>query len=342
MDMIYPNVEEILKQRYEELDNRTRWKKGDARNVFFNNYRDWIEYEAFILEFLEANSNIASISTLGTTVQGRSIPIITLSTGGDSKPGFYIQAELHAREWLANAATMWIMNQLGEDYQEGDETVVNILNNVNIFIVPTVNIDGYIYAWTTSRMWRKNRRNNGGGSFGVDLNRNYQVNPPSGNPTFTFCGTGASSNPNSDTYCGPSAYSEPEVQASRDFVLDSSNNIQAAWDMHTFGPLVLWAWAYTTSLVSPSSEYNRIQAYGHNLRDEIQAVNGHVYVSQPAAQLYPASGTAADFFYATAGAADAVTFEGRGPGFDPAASNIIPAGEEQYAAVKFAAQSIIP
>ena len=105
--------------------------------------------------------------------------------------------------------------------------------------------------------------------------------------------------------------------------------------------MILWAWAYTSSPVFPSSEFNRIKAYGDNLRDEVASVNGHVYVSQPAADLYPAAGTAADFFYGTAGTPDAVTFEGRGPGFDPAASNIIPAGQEQYAAVKFAAQSII-
>ena len=241
IDMIYSNVEQIIEKEYYRLThNKSRFEKGNALNIFFNDYRDWIEYEIFLEEFLLLNENIASQSTLGTTVQGRSIPLITLSTGDESnKPGFYIQAALHAREWLANAATTFIMNALAEGYQNGDETITEILENVNIYIAPTVNIDGYIYSWTTDRQWRKNRRNNGGNIFGVDLNRNYEA------PDNQWCQIGASSDPSSGTYCGPSFLSEPETVATADFIRDSANNIQAAFDMHTFGPLILWPWGYT-------------------------------------------------------------------------------------------------
>ena len=42
-------------------------------------------------------------------------------------------------------------------------------------VIPLVNPDGYNYAWTRDRLWRKNRRANTGGSFGVDLNRNWDI-----------------------------------------------------------------------------------------------------------------------------------------------------------------------
>ena len=52
------------------------------------------------------------------------------------------------------------------------------MDNREIFIVPLVNPDGHVYvelnhtgAWWT--WWRKNRRDNGDNTFGVDLNRNY-------------------------------------------------------------------------------------------------------------------------------------------------------------------------
>ena len=48
-----------------------------------------------------------------------------------------------------------------------------ILDNLDVYIVPIVNVDGYIYTWTNNRLWRKNRRDNGGGVFGVDINRNW-------------------------------------------------------------------------------------------------------------------------------------------------------------------------
>ena len=53
-------------------------------------------------------------------------------------------------------------------------------------------------------MWRKNRRDNGNGTFGVDLNRNY---------SYEWALIGSSGNGNSDVYHGISAFSEPESQA---------------------------------------------------------------------------------------------------------------------------------
>ena len=330
INMIYSNVEEIVKQEYHRLaNNKTRFKQGDVLDIFFNDYRDWIEYEAFLETFLIQYGNIATRSIIGQTIQGRNIPLITLSTGGSTnKPGFYIQAELHAREWLANAATTWIMNELAEKYTAGDEVVTQILNNVNIFIAPTVNIDGYIYSWTNNRFWRKNRRHNGGTSFGVDLNRNYLAP--------MWCQVGASTDPNSNTYCGTAPFSEPEAAATRDFILDESNNIRAGFDMHTFGPLILWPWFYT---YDRAPDYDYLVEYGAELRDAVVAVNGHFYTSQQSADLYPAAGACDDFFYVN-GIINSITFEGRGPGFDPPASNIIPAGEEQYAAVISTAQRL--
>ena len=71
--------------------------------------------------------------------------------------------------------------------------------------MPVVNPDGLEYVWTDEQFWRKNRRDNGGGTFGVDLNRNYPF-------LWGECGNNSSS-PSSDVYRGPSPASEPEVQA---------------------------------------------------------------------------------------------------------------------------------
>ena len=74
---------------------------------------------------------------------------------------------------------------------------------------------GYEFSRTPgNRWWRKNRRRNANGSFGVDLNRNFDEH---------FGVVGTSSNPSSDTYRGPSAFSEPETKALTDFVLTLPN-----------------------------------------------------------------------------------------------------------------------
>jgi len=68
----------------------------------------------------------------------------------------------------------------------------------------TMNPDGLAYVWSTDNMWRKNRKLNPGGSYGVDLNRNYPIG-------WNFS-CGGSSVETSETYKGISAASEPEIQ----------------------------------------------------------------------------------------------------------------------------------
>jgi len=289
-----------------------------------------LEYEAFFEWIHLTCRDIASVSYLSQqTIQGRNIPVFTLSTGGNNKPGFYIQSELHAREWLANAATTYILKELCEGYGN-DDSITQVLDNVNIFIVPTVNIDGYIYSWINSntRMWRKNRRNNGNNVFGVDLNRNYEAPQ--------WCQVGTSTNPSSDIYCGTSPFSEPECRATADFVLDPENNIQAVFDMHTYGPLILWPWAYT---YAHAPDYEELREFGNALQSAVHSVHGHVYTSQQAADLYPCAGTMVDFAYDN-GVVESITFEGRGPGFNAPPDNIVPAGQEQLAAVVLTAQTL--
>ena len=216
-------------------------------------------------------------------------------------------------------ATAYILNALCEGYGN-DESITNVLDTMDIYIVPTQNPDGYIYSYNVDRMWRKNRRNNGDGSFGVDLNRNYD------GPVNTWCTLGASTNPSSNTYCGTSPYSEPETQGSRDFITDPVHNIGGAVDMHTFGELILWPYGSPDPVDPPY--YEQFVQVGDEIQAAIASVHGVQYESMQAVGLYPTSGTMRDFSFASV-EAFGFTWEGRGAGFDPPPSNIIPAGEEQ-------------
>ena len=62
-----------------------------------------------------------------------------------------------------------------QNYQT-DDFIQNLMNQVNVFIVPIVNPDGYVYSHTTDRYWRKNRQLNFSSSYvGTDLNRNWDA-----------------------------------------------------------------------------------------------------------------------------------------------------------------------
>lgn len=97
-------------------------------------------------------------------------------------------------------------------------------------VVPVVNVDGYSaigknYQYTQEFSYvRKNmhvydeqRRKCGDAlSNGVDLKRNYAYK-------FAYDEVGSSSDPCSDDYRGPSAFSEPETAAIRDLVQNWPN-----------------------------------------------------------------------------------------------------------------------
>lgn len=175
----------------------------------------------------------------------------------------------------------------------------------------------------------------GSNSFGVDLNRNYD------GPTGTWCNAGASTNPTSDSYCGSGPFSEPETRASRDFVMDTSHNVRAAWDMHTTGNLILLPWAFTTATVPNWSQYLGI---GQAMQSAMIELTGENYNPIQTADFCTCSGSSIDFFHSSGNGGDGNTlgfgWEGRGPGFNPPPSQIPLQGEEQLAAALIMAQEL--
>ena len=144
------------------------------------------------------------------------------------------------------ASMMYYMYFLLENYGT-DPEVTYLLNNREIFFVPVVNPDGYVFNQTTNPNggggWRKNRKNNGG-SFGVDLNRNYGIYQ-----YWNASNGGSSTSPSSDTYRGTSPFSELETQAAMNFV--NSRNISAILGAHTYGNYLIKPWAWQDPTPTP-------------------------------------------------------------------------------------------
>lgn len=221
----------------------------------------------------------------GTSWEGRAVWVYRLREPSTPIPprSVVIQAGIHAREWISPAVAMHLFNNLR---QLAQTSILHrwLINEVEVCVFPVLNPDGYEYTWTTNRMWRKNRRNNGS-SYGVDLNRNYSVG---------FGGAGSSGNPSSDTYRGPSAFSEPETRAVRDFVA-TLPNLVGFIDYHSYGQLILWPWGYTTNVPPDREELDRI---GRLVEQHVESAYGTDYrQGQTSVTLYLASGVSNDWAY---------------------------------------------
>lgn len=203
----------------------------------------------------------AVIDSNTTTHEGRFLYWVKISDNpntAETEPKALYTSLHHSREPLSLMQNIYYMWYLLENYAT-DSEVQYLVDNTEMFFIPCVNPDGYVYNNTNSPngggMWRKNRRNNGGGTFGVDLNRNYGY-------AFAFDNVGSSGNPNADTYRGPSAFSEPETRNIKSFC--ESHDIKVSLNYHSYGNMVVYPWAYNSAPTPDSTffrQYARFMTY---------------------------------------------------------------------------------
>jgi carboxypeptidase T len=264
----------------------------------------------------EQYPQIVQVISLGQSHEGREIWAIKLSddvsTEDPTEPDTLFIGGQHAREWIGVEVPFLIAQYLAQNYAT-DARVQKLIDNLEIWIVPMVNPDGHEYTRSDPcptmpqqpcRLWRKNRRDLGNGIFGVDLNRNWGYQWDSR--------AGGSRNPQSITYRGPEPFSEPEIRAIRDLVLDPNRRFKAFIDYHSFSQIVGWPWGYSFDPPIPLSEDARFDPpsdsveyarIGETMQKLIFAVYGQTY---RACQIsldcpYPAAGVSNDWFYSETG-----------------------------------------
>ena len=213
---------------------------------------------------------ISTKTSIGTSVEGRPIYMVKISDNPDNdepESELFLNAVHHAREPMSLTQLIYFMWHVLENYGT-DAEITTLLNSTEMYIVPMVNPDGYQQNLNTNPngggMWRKNRKNNGNGTFGVDINRNYGYQ-------WGINNTGSSPTTSSETYRGPSAFSEPETQAVRNFC--NSHDFVASMDFHSYGNYCIYPYGYATTNNNP--ELPLFQQMGAYLSAENSFVHGN-------------------------------------------------------------------
>lgn len=256
-------------------------------------YHDLAGAYDFMTDLNNAYPNITSLSTIGTSVEGRDIRLLKISdhpnTVEHDEPATLLCAMHHAREWISVEVALYLADHICQNYAT-DPRIKRMVNASEIYVVPVVNPDGFQYAWLADRFWRKNRRNNGDGTFGVDLNRNY---------SYQWGGLGASPYSWEETYRGPGPFSEPETQTIRDMIEGpGGRDFDAIISYHNFLQLVLYPWGYTYSDAPDASTLSWLAS---EMAWRITAVHGFGYDAWQSSDLYPASGDTTDWAYGVHG-----------------------------------------
>jgi len=208
-------------------------------------YATLSEIYAYLDNLRAAHPSIVSAKThIGYTLEGRDMWAVKISDNPDveeGEPEVLYTAAIHAREVITPLTLMHFMDHLTDNYGI-DSAVTDLVDNRQLWFVMPVNPDGYyhneVIAPGGGGMWRKNRRNNGDGTFGVDLNRNYSYN-------WGYDDFGSSPDPESQVYRGTGPFSEPETQNMRDFAV--AHNFVIVLYLHSYGNFLLYPWEYNGS-----------------------------------------------------------------------------------------------
>jgi carboxypeptidase T len=296
-----------------------------AQPSWYSNYKQLADIEAKLDAFVSLRPDLVSPLILGNSYEGRAIRGVRIAGTADSpnRPAVLLDATQHAREWVAPMVNMYVAEQLISNY-DTDPAIRDLVDNVEFFVVPVVNPDGYVYSWEEDRYWRKNRRPVGGGEFGVDLNRNWAYG--------WGLDSGSSGDPGSNIYRGPSPFSESETQALRDFYY-ANQQIVANIDFHSYSQLILYPWGYTDQEFPPDNEM--LHALAEQMAASIYDVHNETYIPQPAHDLYLASGVSIDWTYGDQGVYS-YTIELRPtdfPYFELPPGEILPNAQEIFPAV---------
>ena len=286
LDVLIPNLTSFYKER-----NRPAVSRNFPLGSMQGNYT-WDELNNRFDELLALYSNIISERlVIGQSIEGRDIWAFKVSDNpniNEDEPEVLYSSLIHAREPLSMMNLFYFVQKMGEGYNS-DEELTYLVNNREMWFIPVVNPDGYVFNELIEPfgggMHRKNRKNTncGNGTMrGVDLNRNFGYEWGANN-------TGSSPDPCSDVYRGESAFSEPETQAVRDFILGS--DFKNVLHYHSYSNLYIHAFGDGSYPDEPDLTTHR--EIGH----EMSKYNGYYVGTGLDGIGYTVNGDAVDWSY---------------------------------------------
>lgn len=287
--VVSPETEPLLARRgYKTVPVPARVTTGapaDTSRVFPSFDRPGDGIRATLASWA-ATDTLIHVDSIGASYEGRPMLAVKVGLPGDSpeRPNVLFMATHHAREWISTAIAMklirWLADSAGPTVASHD-----------VWVIPVENPDGYQYTFTDDRYWRKNRRPNANGTFGVDPNRNYPA----------FWGVddrGSSGVQFAETYRGASAGSEPETQAVMAF--HAIHRPVLALSYHSYSGLILYPWGFRSGTLAP--DLARFQALaGTDLAPAIMDAGPEETIDRyhpgPGWNLYPTNGEYTDWAY---------------------------------------------
>jgi len=125
---------------YEELKQSTMGSRNPMED-----YHNYVELTAFLQDIADNYPDITHLESIGQSVQGRELWVIEISDNpgvNEIEPEFKYVANMHGDETVGRELSLYLIEWLVEGYGS-DPRATDIVNNTDVFIMPTMNPDGF-------------------------------------------------------------------------------------------------------------------------------------------------------------------------------------------------------
>jgi len=276
----------------------SRLSQGISRELGYGSMGGYLTFDEIVASMDSLHMTYPEIvsvkQSIGLSYEGRPIWAFKISDNPntvDGDPQVLYNSLIHAREPAAMMTMMHFAWSLAENYNL-DPTMTFLVNERELWFIPVVNPDGYVFNQLThpdgGGMHRKNRRPGCTSSPGVDLNRNWGY-------FWGYDDLGSSPDSCAATYRGSQSFSEPETQALRDFVIN--HEFQTAFNYHSYGNLLIKPFSYNEAVELPAPDGEIYNQLGPDLVE----YNDYLYGTGTETVGYTVNGDAVDYMYGELG-----------------------------------------
>ncbi|XP_039601192.1 carboxypeptidase B2 isoform X1 [Polypterus senegalus] len=244
--VLVEDVQELIEVQTKNISTDPRSSTGS----FYEQYHPLEEIYSWIDRTTQWRPDLVQTILIGSTFEKHPLYVLKLSGKGTGpKKAMWMDCGIHAREWISPTFCIWFI-QYHLQFYDVIQSVTNTLDNMDIYVLPVMNPDGYSFTWNEDRMWRKNRaKYDGTFCIGTDLNRNFDAN---------WCTEGASANPCDSTYCGPFPESELETKAVAQFLRRNKHTIKLYISIHSYSQMLLFPYSYTMNKAENHEKLNYV------------------------------------------------------------------------------------
>ena len=162
------------------LEEPIMWDGSHRETYDWDAYPTYEAYENMMQQFAAEHPERCTCFELGTLNSGRKLMFCRINNGQpDGKPKFLYTSTMHGNE---TTGFMLLLRLIDELCTSNDERILNLVNNLDIFICPNTNPDGTYY--TSNQSVYGARREN---ANEIDLNRHYPDFDKGPHPDNNWC-----------------------------------------------------------------------------------------------------------------------------------------------------------